>query len=82
MDAGGARLFYRRTVRTGSSVGSLYALLLISLSPTARRAAPLLGSCCEMAVVVPEDVCLETTCLFTASQQLNLEDLQLSFGWL
>lgn len=74
-DAGGARLFYRRTIRTSSSVGSLYALLLISLSPRARKDEPLLGSCYEMAVVTAEDVCSETTCLFTASQELNLEDL-------
>lgn len=74
-NASGARLFYSRTIMTGSNVGSLYALLLISLSPTARTDKPLLGSCYEMAVVMAEDVCLETTCLSTISQELNLEDL-------
>lgn len=81
-DAGGARLVYRGPVRTGSGVGSLCALLLPRPSPAARRDEPLLGSRCEMAVVAAEDVCLETTCLSTAGQELNLEDLWLSFRWL
>lgn len=70
-DAGLPRLFYHRTITTGSGVASLYACLLISLSLTGRRDELLLGSCYEMAVITAEHVCLETTCLFAASRELN-----------
>lgn len=70
-DAGGPCLFYHRAITMGGGVGSLYAHLLISLSLTARRDELLLGSCYEMAVITAGDVYLETTCLFTASRELN-----------